>query len=219
MATVIVAGADQRMLRRLAAAMQAAGRDCALLTNASLERGTGSGTAVCLYDLGQQPSANQRPLLAAIEANPLLQFVALTARPDASEGLQLLRAGARGYCNRLVSAALLGAVVAAVQQGEIWAGREVTTHLLDQATGERNDDPGSQPASLLAQLTPREAAVAKRVAAGESNKVIAVDNGITERTVKAHLHSIFRKLGVRNRVQLALALTQAGSEHPVRSSG
>ena len=59
------------------------------------------------------------------------------------------------------------------------------------------------------QLTAREAGIARQVAAGHSNKVIAADSGISERTVKAHLNSIFRKTGIRNRVQLALAVSQA----------
>ena len=59
---------------------------------------------------------------------------------------------------------------------------------------------------LFASLTPRELAIARQVADGHSNKVIAIDSGISERTVKAHLNAIFRKTGIRNRVQLALAM-------------
>lgn len=64
-------------------------------------------------------------------------------------------------------------------------------------------------------MTAREMEVAEQVAAGYSNKLIAAEAGITERTVKAHLNSIFRKTGIRNRVQLALAISQAneGSAH------
>ncbi len=218
MATVIAAGADESMLRRLSAAIEEAGYSCARLPISSVERGTGFGAGICLYDLGQRPGANQRPLRNTISANPQTDFIALTARPSADEGLGLLRAGARGYCNRLVSKALLGTVVAAVDQGEVWAGREVTAYLLDRGIVEQKT-PEWQQAELLAQLTPREAAVAKRVAAGQSNKMIAIDNGITERTVKAHVHSIFRKLGVRNRVQLALTLAQTGSEQRAQSGG
>ena len=49
----------------------------------------------------------------------------------------------------------------------------------------------------------------EQVAAGQSNKMIAAEAGITERTVKTHLNNIFRKTGVRNRVQLALAVNDA----------
>jgi len=55
-------------------------------------------------------------------------------------------------------------------------------------------------------LTVREIEVARAVARGDSNKEIARHLGITERTVKAHLSTLFEKLGVRDRLQLALAV-------------
>jgi DNA-binding NarL/FixJ family response regulator len=60
---------------------------------------------------------------------------------------------------------------------------------------------------LPEELSGREAEVAREVVAGRSNKEIARVLGITERTVKAHLGAIFAKLGVRDRLQLALRLT------------
>ena len=56
----------------------------------------------------------------------------------------------------------------------------------------------------LTQLTARELSVAEMVASGSNNREIASDLEITERTVKAHLTAIFEKLGVRDRVQLAI---------------
>jgi two-component system, NarL family, nitrate/nitrite response regulator NarL len=58
----------------------------------------------------------------------------------------------------------------------------------------------------LDDLTSRELMVAEQVAHGASNREIAVALEITERTVKAHLSAIFDKLGVRDRVQLALRM-------------
>lgn len=58
----------------------------------------------------------------------------------------------------------------------------------------------------LNELTSRELMVAEQVAHGASNREIAEALDITERTVKAHLSAIFEKLGVRDRVQLALAM-------------
>jgi len=58
--------------------------------------------------------------------------------------------------------------------------------------------------SALQELTSREADVVEAVAAGSSNKKIAKELGISESTVKTHLHRIFRKVGVNNRVQLSL---------------
>jgi RNA polymerase sigma factor (sigma-70 family) len=63
--------------------------------------------------------------------------------------------------------------------------------------------------ALLASLTERERGVAEAVASGLSNKEVARRLGITERTVKAHLSSAFRKLGVRDRMQLVVRLRMA----------
>ena len=69
--------------------------------------------------------------------------------------------------------------------------------------------PSTQPAAALEELTAREREVAAQVALGASNSEIADTLGITGRTVKAHLTAIFAKLGVRDRVQLALAMRGA----------
>lgn len=63
------------------------------------------------------------------------------------------------------------------------------------------------PQNPLVGLTPRENAVAKAVAAGQSNKEVARQLDITERTVKAHLSAVFTKLGVRDRLHLVLAIS------------
>ena len=63
--------------------------------------------------------------------------------------------------------------------------------------------------SALDELTSREVMVAKLVGRGESNREIAAELEITERTVKAHLSAIFTKLGVRDRVQLALTVNRS----------
>jgi two-component system nitrate/nitrite response regulator NarP len=71
----------------------------------------------------------------------------------------------------------------------------------------------------LSNLTPREREVVAGVAAGQANKRIASELGISEGTVKLHLHSIFRKLNVRNRVQLILRTQESGRTPPPGSIG
>jgi two-component system nitrate/nitrite response regulator NarL len=60
----------------------------------------------------------------------------------------------------------------------------------------------------LAALTAREMQIARAVAEGRGNREIAAQLGITEQTVKNHLTSIFEKVGVASRLQLALAIIQ-----------
>jgi DNA-binding NarL/FixJ family response regulator len=66
-----------------------------------------------------------------------------------------------------------------------------------------------QPTQLRA-LSPREAEIARFVAAGLSNKQIARKASIAEGTVKIHLHKAYRKLGIANRAALAVMVSQAG---------
>jgi two-component system, NarL family, nitrate/nitrite response regulator NarL len=203
-----IVGGDHALLIRWAEAARACGLGTAILPAASLvERSATDG--YCLWDLGPRPCMDLADAERALATSSGAGFVFLSARPDAHEGLRLLRAGARGYANRLASSAVLAAVLESVRDGELWAGRQVTDYLLARAL--EKPAPSAAEPGLLDRLSGREAEVATRVAAGASNKVIASDMAITERTVKAHLNSIFRKTGIRNRVQLALAVG-AGSE-------
>lgn len=70
------------------------------------------------------------------------------------------------------------------------------------------------PAGALEQLTAREREVLGYIAAGADNLKIAAHLGITERTVKAHITSIYRKLGPENRTQMAVLACQLGIERP-----
>ena len=213
MAMIAVVGRDMGLLRRWIEALREAGHSCTVLTPGETRP---HAPAVCLFDLGPRGGADTSALIDAIAGAPTSHFVAMSARPHAAEGIALLRAGATGYCNRLAAPGVLNALVTSVDHGEIWAGKQVTDHLLRAAIA---DAPVTEAGDLDSRLTPREQQIAQQVAAGLSNKVIAADAGITERTVKAHLNSIFRKTGIRNRVQLALAVSQSGDGHLRRSSG
>lgn len=207
MALIWLFGSDLTRLSHWSEALDAAAHDHGILPLSSLAANAQVPADLCLFDLGPRGDADSAVLTQAIDAHAASRFVALTARPHAAEGLALLRAGVRGYVNRLAGARVIEAVVDGVLGGDIWAGPEVTDHLLQQALSMPTDQAiaGEQ---VLAQLTPRETEVAMGVAAGHSNKVIALDSGVSERTIKAQLNSIFRKTGIRNRVQLALALAQ-----------
>lgn len=75
-------------------------------------------------------------------------------------------------------------------------------------------DSGNQPrAGRLALLTPRESEVLRRAAVGHTNMQVAGELGISVHAVKFHLASVFRKLGVRNRTEAAVAFLAEGSTH------
>ena len=75
------------------------------------------------------------------------------------------------------------------------------------AVGAAPNEDVSESEDILAALTKRELEVARLVANGSSNKEIARQLGITERTVKAHVGAVFQKLNVRDRLQLALIVS------------
>jgi DNA-binding NarL/FixJ family response regulator len=134
--------------------------------------------------------------------------IAATARPTESEGVAVLRAGARGYCDRDLDPALLRKAVDVVQRGEVWASRVLIARLVEQLAAAIMQPAHATAAagSRLDVLTARERQIALLVGAGAANKEIGHRLGVTERTVKAHLTAIFRKLGVTDRLRLALAL-------------
>lgn len=138
---------------------------------------------------------------------PDLPLVAMTLNPDAQEGLRMFEAGASGYCHALAAPAMLQQVDIVVRNGGLWVGPDLMARAV-AATG-RLAGAEHVPAGALDGLTLRERDVAEQVALGASNREIAERLGITPRTVKAHMGAIFDKLGVRDRLQLVLALRKA----------
>ena len=125
--------------------------------------------------------------------------------------MSLFKTGAHGFCADDIQPDLLIKAAHAVCHGEIWVPRQLITQLIGELA--RESSAGTQKlsravAESVACLTPRELQVAKMVHLGGNNKVIARELEISERTVKAHLSAIFRKLDIENRLHLALFLNK-----------
>jgi len=135
----------------------------------------------------------------------LIPCVVLSDQPTDEEALAAFAAGARGYCNTHAAAQLLVQIAAVVLQGGLWIGESLMKRLVG-ATGRLQTSvaPATEGETWSRNLTDREKQVARTVASGASNKEIARALGITDRTVKAHIGSIFEKLQVRDRLQLSL---------------
>lgn len=149
---------------------------------------------------------------ALLQLQPDCRVIVLSALPDQVEGLRALNAGARAYCHLLAAPGLLQEVAQVVDLGGLWVGPELVQRLM-AATREllqRNPD-AVRSAVDLSVLSERELQVAHAVAEGQSNREVAEQLHISERTVKAHLGAVFEKLGVRDRVQLVLQLAQLKS--------
>lgn len=131
---------------------------------------------------------------------------------------ELFKIGVRGCCRNDIDPQFLKGIIVAVQQGELWIRRTLTYRLLDElktvATGKHRIYRAEL--GLLDSLTQREYEIAVRAGNGENNKQIAEGLEITERTVKAHLTEIFRKLGISDRLKLVLILS--GDQRQARRS-
>lgn len=162
---------------------------------------------ILLLDLSIPDLHGHTGLTELQKISPSTRIILLTASPTETEGTSMLEAGAKGYCSIETDPMLLTKAVKMVQKGEVWVGRKVISHLLDTLVSlteqQRNRSlPKADPS--LDVLTPREKEIVQQIGAGSSNKEIAHQLHVSEKTVKAHLTSVFRKLGVSDRLHLAL---------------
>ncbi len=131
---------------------------------------------------------------------PDCRILVMADVPSEHEGLAVLRARCEGYANAHMRGDMLSKAIEVIGLGEIWVGRRLFQRLLASFV-----DSAAEPSPLDA-LTKREREVALLVADGLSNQAVADRLGLKERTIKAHLTSVFRKTGIRDRTQLALRL-------------
>jgi len=120
----------------------------------------------------------------------------------------LFKAGVHGFCTDDVGPELLKKAVHAVCRGEIWVQRKLISLLIGELARNVQATPPEEHVQWkkesVKSLTPRELEVARMVRQGGNNKIIARKLDISERTVKAHLSSIFRKLNIDSRLHLAV---------------
>ncbi|SEF79470.1 two component transcriptional regulator, LuxR family [Nitrosospira multiformis ATCC 25196] len=168
------------------------------------------------YDLPQLNGPSG--ISALIKLHPEAKVIVLShPLPDEAEWA-LFRTGVKGVCRRDIDGEQLHSVVTAVQRGELWIRRTLSWHLLNELVTITQEKTKIKQAvgELLANLTQREYEIATLVGNGESNKQIVRRLDITERTVKAHLTEVFRKLDIADRLKLALIVK--GSIYPGDSS-
>lgn len=159
-----------------------------------------------------RPVANVLADIRRIHGN--LPCIILSDLPDDDQALASFSAAARGYCNTHAAPAFLRQVAEVVGQGGLWIGESLMSRLVDATSRIEAKKPIESSDSWAAALTPREQEVARAIAEGASNKEIARGMGITERTVKLHVGSVLEKLGVRDRLQVALIVSGHRQSQP-----
>ena len=175
-----------------------------------LETTTKYRGAIVLLHLSFPQMTDTGMLSSFIHSNPDMKVIACADEPNDEQGLELLKLGVYGYCNTWIAAPQLERVIEQVKAGEVWVGRNLILRLINDLAAASANQAGaeSMAADWLEGLTQRECEVAKLVGQGNSNKSIANQLDITERTVKAHLSAIFKKTGCKDRIQLALQVNQ-----------
>ncbi len=155
------------------------------------------------------------PLLADIRRHlGNLPCIVLSDQPNDDQALASFSAAARGYCNTHADPAFLRQVADVVTQGGLWIGETLMNRLVEATSRVESKNPIESSDSWVATLTPREQEVARAIAEGASNKEIARGLGITERTVKLHVGAVLEKLGVRDRLQVALIVNGVRQSQP-----
>jgi two-component system NarL family response regulator len=130
------------------------------------------------------------------ERDPHARLIVLTTY-DADEDIaRALKAGAKAYILKDISADALIACIHDVLAGKTYLAPSAAAKLAERIT--------------RVQLTPRELATLRSMAEGKSNKEVASELGISERTVKTHLGHLFEKLGVTSRTEAVKIATHRG---------
>jgi DNA-binding NarL/FixJ family response regulator len=138
------------------------------------------------------------------ERSPQIRVIVLTSFLDDDRLLPAIQAGASGYLLKDVEPTELAQAVRTASAGQAMLNPAVAARLVEAIA--ENRAPGVKPE----RLTRREQEVLEQIAYGRSNKRIALELGISEKTVKAHVGHLLAKLGVADRTQAALLAVREG---------
>ncbi|ADD43402.1 response regulator [Stackebrandtia nassauensis] len=157
---------------------------------------------VVLLDLNMPGSDGAKVLTRLAASDHRAKVIVLTSVTEAVRVTEAVAAGAAGFLYKDIDPDSLAQAIRSVADGQVIFAREAVTAMTAPAPGP------------VAALTAREREVLALVAAGRSNREIAKQLSVAEKTVKTHLSSLFRKLGVADRTQAALyAVTHGMAGH------
>jgi DNA-binding NarL/FixJ family response regulator len=151
--------------------------------------------------LGSRGGQNLFDLMASLKAaRPDLRIIVTGAGMDEETILKAIASGAKGYVDEAAPASEFAQAIRIVHQGSVWAPRRVLSMFIERVTS----TPGRIFPAGRVSFTDREKEVLEMLVAGRSNKEIGAALGIEERTVKAHVAKLMRKVGVQNRIALSV---------------
>lgn len=160
-------------------------------------------------------SENVERVVSLRQAYPEQTVIVFPNQASQAAALRLFSVGVSGQCSPYIGQEQLKLVLSVVSSGEIWGGKAFIQSLISQSArvalsgeGYSLDKEGllddTNSLDEMENLSERERSVAQFISNGLSNKQIALKMEITERTVKAHLTTIFKKTHTKDRLSLAL---------------
>ncbi len=167
----------------------------------AVERLVAAAPDVVLLDLKMPGKDGMSVLLEAKPQLPNTHFLALSGDIDTEQALSLVRAGASGVVLKTAGVEIVRKAVKCVAGGELWLERKYLAAVVRHLTRPRKD---------WESLSGRERQIVEGVSAGLSNREIGERLTIREDTVKSHLKVVFRKLGIDNRLDLAIRARARG---------
>jgi DNA-binding NarL/FixJ family response regulator len=154
---------------------------------------------VVLLDVHMPGGGGVEVIRRVSENRPAIRFLALSVSDAAEDVIALIRAGARGYVTKTISAPELIDAVCRVRDGDAVFSPRLAGFVLDAFADEI---PAAQVDPELDLLTPREREVLQHIARGYMYKEIAAQLGISAKTVEAHVSAVLRKLQLSSRHEL-----------------
>jgi DNA-binding NarL/FixJ family response regulator len=151
--------------------------------------------------LGSRNGQNLFDLMAGMKASrPDMRIIVTGSGADDETILKAVTAGAKGYVDEAAPATEFIMAIRIVNQGSVWAPRRVLSMFIERVSS----SPGRIFPAGRVNFTDREKEVLELLVAGRSNKEIGSALAIEERTVKAHVAKLMRKVGVQNRIALSV---------------
>ena len=170
---------------------------------------------VLLLDLRMPNLDGLSALQTLQQTNRRTRIIVLTASEDKNEFVQAMKLGCSGIVLKQTAPDLIVKSIRKVHSGEIWLDSHTTAAVMRQFAAPGSEGSGSSMSASgktreRSPLSTREREIVTLVAQGYKNKEMAEKMFISEQTVKNHLHNIFDKLGVSDRLELALYAIHKG---------
>jgi DNA-binding NarL/FixJ family response regulator len=143
---------------------------------------------------------------------PDMQIVMLTVSANKRDLLEAMRNGAAGYLTKDLGPEALQRAVRGIRSGDLPMSRAMAAEVVRSLAGDRRRGGTGKPVDHpLADLSEREHEVLRHLGDGLTDREIAIQLGISPRTVETHVGSILHKLGVKNRAQAARRYLEANA--------